>query len=103
MEQMEGNLFRQAEAIVAGDRGGYPEDVFTSIAKYWGTYLDIEIHPRDVAVMMILLKIARLHPDIDKYNPDNAVDIMGYAYFLDVYSTYLKRPLDEENDDECLS
>lgn len=102
MEQMEDNLFRQAEAIVRGSRGGYPEDVFTTIARFWGTYLGIEIHPRDVAAMMILLKLARLNPDIDKYNPDCAVDIMGYAYFLDSYSTYLKKPLSEGNDDECL-
>ena len=102
MEQMEGNLFKQAEAIVRGDRGGYPEDVFTTIAKFWEAYLDIEIHPRDVAAMMILLKLARLNPNIDKYNPDCAVDIMGYTYFLDIYSTYLKKPPYEGNDDECL-
>lgn len=99
---MSQTLFRQAEAIVAGDRGGYPEDVFTTIAKFWGAYLGIEIHPRDVAAMMILLKLARLNPDINKYNPDCAVDIMGYAYFLDSYSTYLKKSISEGNDDECL-
>lgn len=76
----------KAKAIVNGERGGYPEDVFALIAQYWTTYLGTKIRPRDVAVMMMLLKIARIHPDIDRWNPDNAVDIIGYAYFTDLYS-----------------
>ena len=60
-----------------GDTYGKPEDNFATIARLWRVYLDTPINAHDVAMMMILFKVAR-----SKANPghtDNLVDIAGYA------------------------
>ena len=60
-----------------GQEYGKPEDNFATIARLWRVYLDTPINAHDVAMMMILFKVARA-----KANPghiDNLVDIAGYA------------------------
>ena len=55
---------------------GDMEDNFSTIAAYWSIHLGVSIAPHDVAVMMDLLKTARI-----KSNPhhiDNWVDGAGY-------------------------
>lgn len=79
------SVLDKAAACVLSDRQGdygAPEDNFRIIAELWMAYLaksfpSIYIKPKDVAVMMVLLKIAR----ITNGNPknDNWVDIAGYA------------------------
>ncbi len=70
---------KKAEACVMVDRQsthGAPEDSFGLIAKFWSSYLGHEIKPHEVAVMMGLLKIARI-----KQKPlydDNWIDAAGY-------------------------
>ena len=60
------------------DSYGKPEDNFEIIAELWSGYLgDVLLRAEDVAIMMILLKIARIRTG--KYNPDNYIDIAGYA------------------------
>ena len=56
---------------------GIPEDNFKLIAALWSTYTGTKISPRDVAVMMILLKVARVRTGTN--HSDNFVDIAGYA------------------------
>ena len=56
---------------------GKPEDSFGLIAQFWSSYLGIEIKDYQVALMMGLLKIARL-----KFNPqseDGWIDCGGYS------------------------
>lgn len=68
-----------ARRIVTKDREnqyGAPEDNFGVIADLWTAYLDIEVEPKDVALMMALLKIARESTGTGKY--DNLVDGIGY-------------------------
>lgn len=61
---------------------GKPEDHFETIAELWNTYLEAldcecsELGARDVAAMMILLKIARVATST---KADHWVDIAGYA------------------------
>lgn len=61
---------------------GKPEDNFETIAELWNTYLEAldsehsELLARDVAAMMILLKIARV---ANSTKVDHWVDIAGYA------------------------
>lgn len=72
-------LLKDAKKIVCGERSkqyGSAEDSFCNIARLWGAYLHEEINSRDVANMMILLKIARNNQSIHR---DNWVDIAGYA------------------------
>jgi len=76
-------ILNQAEQYVTKDRAathGDMENNFQTIADLWSNYLgisdDIELSPTDVAVMMTLLKIARI-----KSNPehcDNWIDACGY-------------------------
>lgn len=56
---------------------GSPENNFSMIADMWGTYLDTDIAPADVAAMMILLKVARIGNGGG--TGDSWVDIAGYA------------------------
>ena len=61
---------------------GDPEENFTIIADLWQKYMEqrgveVRVEPEDVAVMMILFKIARTITG--EPNADNWVDIAGYA------------------------
>lgn len=73
-------LLDEAKAIVCGDRDrqyGKPEDSFYVIAKLWSDYIMSYLDERDVAMMMILLKVAR---DVSgESKRDNLVDIACYA------------------------
>jgi hypothetical protein len=68
-----------AKQYVTQDRAathGDAERNFNLIADYWSAHLDVNIMASDVAVMMTLLKIARI-----KSNPrhgDGWVDACGY-------------------------
>lgn len=84
-------LLQEALKIVTGARRqtyGTPEDNFGCIARLWNTYLtrrvgasaDPKLAPGDVAVMMVLMKCARLAEAPDHH--DSAVDIAGYAACL---------------------
>ena len=56
---------------------GSPEDSFGMIARLWSAYTGYEFNPADVAVMMVLLKTARIAGG--SRSMDNWVDIAGYA------------------------
>jgi hypothetical protein len=72
-------LDRAAECVLQ-DRNtqyGSPEDSFSEIAGLWSFFLGTKVKAYQVAVMMALMKIARI-----KYNPTHAdswVDLAGYA------------------------
>lgn len=78
-------LNRAAE-IITGERRiayGEAEDSFGLVALYWNVYLterarmdEEEIRPQDVAMMMVLFKIAREQSGESK--ADNYVDAAGY-------------------------
>ena len=80
-----------AKKCVCGEREqdyGTPEDNFTTIGLLWGVYLRAAhselqkilpingIEAKDVAVMMSLLKAARIATGS---SPDSFVDLAGYA------------------------
>lgn len=73
----------EAARCVCTDREetyGQPEDNFQIIADLWTDYLgepDLVIEAKDVASMMMLLKIARVRTG--KHKDDNFIDIAGYA------------------------
>lgn len=56
---------------------GDPEDSFGLIAALWSRYTERDISSADVAVMMILLKLARVEGN--PRHMDSWVDIAGYA------------------------
>lgn len=56
---------------------GPPEDNFKTIAELWSLYTETDISAHDVAMMMALLKIARIKSGMKK--DDNYIDLAGYA------------------------
>ena len=75
------NVLDTAKQYVTKDREathGDMENNFEAIAMLWEQYFNCEwsFSPTDVAMMMALLKIARLKSN--KYNPDNYIDACGY-------------------------
>lgn len=80
----EESILDEAKRITDSDRMseyGHPKKSLSTIAKYWNVYLDrkgfsLNLTPKDVSIMMILLKIAR---ESNKSKRDNLVDISGYA------------------------
>ena len=70
---------------------GDPEDNFRAIAEMWSAYLGCELSEEDVAMMMVLLKVARVATGTGK--TDNFIDICGYAACA--YEEYNKLHKDE--------
>lgn len=59
------------------DRYGEVENNFKLIADLWSAYLGAAVSAVDVAMMMGMLKMARIKTG--KYTQDNFVDLAGYA------------------------
>lgn len=82
-------ILEEAASLINGDRDstyGDPYDDFTTTANLWASYLsrsmesrggEFKILPHDVAVMMALLKIARISYSPDKR--DHWADLAGYT------------------------
>lgn len=73
-------LLDKAKETVTGPREktyGSPEKSLAVIGKLWSVVLGTELRPGDIALMMALLKIARLIRD--NYHEDSWVDLAGYA------------------------
>lgn len=74
------SVLRLAMEAVNGSRAvahGDPENSFAGIADLWSAYLHITLSPADVALMMCLLKTARLRGN--PTHADSWVDLAGYA------------------------
>ncbi len=73
------NILQEADNLTSGDRAkayGPAKDNFRKIADLWCAYKDCAFTEKDVAMMMILVKMAR---NTFKEKRDNLVDIAGYA------------------------
>jgi hypothetical protein len=72
-------ILQTAADYVTVDRAathGDAERNFGLIAAYWSAHLDVAVSAADVAVMMTLLKLARLKSNIG--NLENWIDGCGY-------------------------
>lgn len=73
-------ILHEAESCICGQREqdyGSPEDNFGTIAKLWTAYTGTLITALDVAMMMCLLKIARIKNGGG--TGDSFVDLCGYG------------------------
>lgn len=73
-------ILQQAEQAINGQREqdyGAVEDNFSLIARLWSEYLGRSVSPVDVAMMMCLLKIARIKNGGG--TGDSFVNLAGYA------------------------
>lgn len=86
MTDIRSDILDEAKKCITGQREddyGSPEDNFCVIADLWSAYVssacnvDIIIDAKDVALMMVLLKIARASNK--HYKGDNFIDMAGYA------------------------
>ncbi|UJD21156.1 hypothetical protein SEA_SORORFAGO_59 [Mycobacterium phage SororFago] len=78
------SILTRAEEIINGQRAkdyGDARENHERIASLWADFKKVEFSPEDVAVMMILLKIARFMEN--GYHEDTVVDIAGYAGVLE--------------------
>lgn len=74
------DILEAASEAVTKDRAathGPAENTFGLIAAYWSAHLEVAVSPHDVAVMMGLLKIARIKAT--PQHMDHWVDLAGYA------------------------
>lgn len=75
----EQSVLKEAEKCVTGPRRrdyGTPDENFGLIASLWSVQLKHEVTPMQVALCLILLKVAR---QANSPKRDNLVDIAGYA------------------------
>jgi|688.fasta_scaffold08332_10 hypothetical protein len=73
------DILEEARDLIRGDRAesyGEARASFERIAALWSIYKGVTITAKDVADMMILLKISR---SVTSPKHDNWVDIIGYA------------------------
>ena len=84
--QRAGAILNEAARLVTQDRNATHGDCYqqqATAAKLWTAWLQakdvtVEISAEDVAVMMMLLKLSRTISG-GTFNPDNYVDMAGYA------------------------
>ena len=82
------DILNKVKNIVKGDRldsYGLPKESFQRIADYWNVYMNHtigneDILPKDVAMMMVLFKLAR---EENKHKEDNIVDMLAYILLYD--------------------
>ena len=101
-------ILKEAHNIIYGDREktyGHPSKNLNTIATMWNAYLmaaggaihnehggDVvaELNAKDVAAMMMLVKVARFAND--PTHRDNLVDICGYAALVERCDEVVSNP-----------
>lgn len=80
-----GSVLDRAKKIVddrdTQERYGPPEEFMGRLAKMWGGYLGMELKPTDAALMMALLKAARLRTSPN--HEDSLTDFVGYGHIFE--------------------
>lgn len=84
------SVLEEAQAVIYGDREktyGHPAKNLKTIANMWSAYMNnmddgnFNITAKDVAAMMMLVKVARFANDPS--HRDNLVDVCGYAALIE--------------------
>ncbi len=89
-------ILDKAKMCVCGHREkeyGSPENNFKTIAGLWSVYKGSSFTAEDVAIMMALLKIARIKTGTG--TEDSFVDLAGYAACGAELADHPKTPRDE--------
>jgi len=99
------SILKKANVTVSVDREashGNPENSFDRIVKLWSAYLDIDLAAYDVALLMDLMKTARLNGN--PFHLDSWIDKAGYSACGGeiALNIPLEGPVDERaEDDQC--
>lgn len=84
------SVLEEAQSIIYGDREktyGHPAKNLKTIASMWTAYMNnmddgnFNVTAKDVAAMMMLVKVARFANDPS--HRDNLVDVCGYAALIE--------------------
>ena len=84
------SVLEEAQTIIYGDREktyGHPAKNLKTIANMWNAYMNnmddgnFNVTAKDVAAMMMLVKVARFAND--PTHRDNLVDVCGYAALIE--------------------
>lgn len=75
-------IAKEAEKIVHGRSKSYgaPDENMKRTAALWSAYLGVSVTPADVAMCMVLVKVAR---ESKTHKRDNLVDGIGYLIVAD--------------------
>ena len=103
-ETMSDDILDRARKVceARGKHYGDPSVDFMKIAHLWEMVFDGQrpITEEQVALAMILLKVARITQSPSCYHADSVLDIIGYAYCLEkVANDRSNEPTDEEWED----
>ena len=93
-----------------GEHYGDPYVDFMKIAHLWDLVFDTDlpISPQQVALAMILLKIARITQNPGHYHKDSILDVIGYAFCLEKVATesghfHTHSSEEDDEDDETVT
>jgi len=73
-------FLEKANILIAGERHkdyGDKVENHKNIAKLWSAYLDVKVETHDVAILMVLLKIARTK--LGEVSEDTYIDMSAYG------------------------
>jgi hypothetical protein len=76
------DFLARAKELTAGDRNrsyGAPYTNHDRIARLWSDYLGFQLKPEQVAICMVLLKVARLMERSGSEATDTFVDLTAYS------------------------
>lgn len=77
------SILEEAHMLVTADRQaqyGHPRANFQDTADLWSVVLRTEVTPEQVALCMVMVKVAR---ELHKTKRDNLVDAIGYLLTYD--------------------
>lgn len=95
------NILHEANRLINGERRqayGPVKKSFEKVAKLWSVVADKEFTAQQVALMMILFKVAR---EMHAHKSDNNTDIAGYAQLLE--NLYEEDPIESFMDSEAVA
>jgi len=81
------NLLRKSIEVINerdSTHGDYREH-FNQVAKLWSAYLQMDIAPAQVGVMMALVKLSR--DQVGGKHPDHLLDALGYIALAEATTT----------------
>lgn len=97
-------ILEEARRCVCGEREqeyGTPENNFALVGKLWEAYSGQPFSAKDVAMMLALLKVARIKTGV---KGDSFIDLAGYAACAGEIATQaVKNKLYISNDNTCVS
>ena len=95
-------ILEEARRCVCGEREqeyGKPENNFALVGKLWEAYSGQPFSAKDVAMMLALLKVARIKTGV---KGDSFVDLAGYAACAGEIATQAAKKRYIPNDNTCV-